>query len=1589
MTRPRPTDEVAADVGSTPGLGAITNEGPADWAAPARHAAVEDLTAPTVVSAVRPAAPDDPGEAQARASEVRVGELVGRHLVLGELGRGGMGRVFLARDRELDRLVAIKFVTVVDATRIERFLAEARVTARCTHPNIVAVHEIGQHHDAPYLVLEHIAGESLAQLARRERLSVPRVLTIMTAVARALACAHSHGIVHRDLKPTNVVVRTDDTVKVLDFGIAAYAQGALDDEPPTARRPPAARRGEVAGTLRYMAPEQLGGEALDGRADLWAFGVMLFELLAGARPYDHLDDAGVRAELADPERPTPSIAPHRADVPPGLARVIDRCLEKRRARRYRSADELVAALQRLAGDRAACELPLWLTLAPTADEADRVAVGLVRALATRGLGRGLDPARLRVWPDGRVEVTATDALTSMDAPAPNDDLRAIATLASQAIESVGGPRTATERRRAQRMNRVLAQALRPSPTGGLTTPRLARRLAAAHSPRTPRVALAGLVLVALAGVTARLTILRPAATTASIAAAPASAQRLERLEREMARLRATGDQGAATALFDRFVAQPESAAMHAEAWLRRAERERSAGALEPALDSAAAAYQAAPDEPTAARALGAVIAVQLARRRWDELAQALAARGPRRDPADRAAIEALALATRRPPPSGPMTAVGAAAAHLLRGQPTLGQARAAATVDLDGDGQPEVIAHYDDAFWATRPGEPELWRMNVPRSGPRSCAWRDRRGAWFASTGSAITRLFRVDAHGATPVHQLAIGIRCAFGDLDGDGEAELYVGGPRALVRLRADATGAWQATEVPLGSVVNALATGDLDGDGRDELAVAAGEWQAYDVRVLTGPTLTMVDRIRLGRVSALTTLRQGPGRPRVLVARKDRNWPSALFLPAGRPSGAPDGYYALRLDGGRLGVVGHLGDRLTSLDGEFEAADLDGDGRDEGLAIDRTTNAGIHRTMVVHFDGARLTSATLESVAVLATGRFAAGPTTGALATVSVDGRPELWWLGFGATPLPPLAATPAAVTTAVPADLEPPLALAWRRAITLGRVGATAGAIAAFRELAVVVPPEVQSAALTEVLALRKGRGEPLWPIHQELAARAAPGSPAALAATLAAVDDAIAEGEFEVAVRLIDEAAARPALDAGTRDQLTAARARAATETTTLFDGATLDEPWDIRDPLAIRRDPVTRTLVLDGFGAQPIAALELTRGRGPVQLDLEATITRAEWGAGMRFALQPDAGGGMPVAFTIESIGGGGVYRLIATLDTHGTYIELGPHRGVDAPIALKARVTWFPDAKRLVSDFTVNGVRSRRVVRRGGVATEAWRLEIDSASKIGEGSPTRLALALTRLSVSGFAPIPRAPTTPSAQARLALANGEVERVRALAPRLTGRDAAMVAAALALRVRDRAGALAGLRRWLGPAGADPDALRVLAHLVRVEDSGHAEVALDAAGSAQIAVVAAAWAGVARQHPDAELVQRELTQNLRHLELRATSPDAAALLLLRARAYARIGELADARADLDALLAPSLRDDMPLTWLAEAFLERARVAVQVGDRAAAGRAILDALDVSPWPDAVADAVLLDPMLVALADAPGLERVRALGRTLFLP
>jgi len=305
------------------------------------------------------------GDGHRQAAQLGVGDIVDHFKVVRLVGRGGMGVVYLARDTKLGRKVALKLIRpekIGTPESVERFMHEARVTARFSHPHIVTIYAVGEFGDCPYIALEYLSGETLRQRAEEERPGLSESLRMCLAIAEALKEAHSHQVLHRDLKPDNVVIPKDGRLRVLDFGLARSVSArdiALDatveipesDVDLTATADTfLSRAGGISGTPAYMAPEQWRGEECTPAADVWALGLILFELAAGRPPYDIPSRFVLGTKVAGPE-PAPSLASAVDDVPTELVTLVDRCLAKP-PRARPEIGEVVERLQELLAARA-------------------------------------------------------------------------------------------------------------------------------------------------------------------------------------------------------------------------------------------------------------------------------------------------------------------------------------------------------------------------------------------------------------------------------------------------------------------------------------------------------------------------------------------------------------------------------------------------------------------------------------------------------------------------------------------------------------------------------------------------------------------------------------------------------------------------------------------------------------------------------------------------------------------------------------------------------------------------------------------------------------------------------------------------------------------------------------------------------------------------------------------------------------------------------------------------------------------------------------------------------------------------------------
>src|SRR4030095_4669842 len=270
-----------------------------------------------------------------------LGETLLHYRIEDQLGQGGMGVVYRALDTRLNRPVAIKFLSdaVADAAARRRFQREARTASSLNHPHILTVYDAGEIDDRQYLVTEYIDGGTLRDWARATTRSCDEIVELLTGVADGLAAAHAAGILHRDIKPANVLVAKNGYAKLVDFGLAKLQNVAAGDEAPTLTGINT-QFGVIVGTVPYMSPEQAAGKSLDPRSDVFSFGVLLYELFAGRRPFEGPTDLQVLQMIlhGDP-------APLGGHVAGPVQTLVGRALEKDPGRRSQSMTDLVDALQ--------------------------------------------------------------------------------------------------------------------------------------------------------------------------------------------------------------------------------------------------------------------------------------------------------------------------------------------------------------------------------------------------------------------------------------------------------------------------------------------------------------------------------------------------------------------------------------------------------------------------------------------------------------------------------------------------------------------------------------------------------------------------------------------------------------------------------------------------------------------------------------------------------------------------------------------------------------------------------------------------------------------------------------------------------------------------------------------------------------------------------------------------------------------------------------------------------------------------------------------------------------------------------------------
>ena len=346
-----------------------------------------------------------------------IGQSIGHYKVTGKLGAGGMGEVYRATDTKLNREVALKILPAEfakDPDRVARFQREAQVLASLNHPNIGVIHGLAEEPGVLALVLELVEGPTLAERISQDALPLDEALSVAKQIAEALEAAHEKGVIHRDLKPANVKVREDGTVKVLDFGLAK----ALEDpatETDVGNSPTlsiaATKVGVILGTAAYMSPEQARGHKADRRADIWSFGVVLYEMLTGRRAFTGDTVSDVLAAVLRAELDWDSLPPQ---TPPAIRRLLERCLTKDKRRRLGAISEATFAIDEYLANPEG---------APGAAASETPGTGSLRGfplLKSLGAGLGLAAATILVWQLFSPEA-ASPSLVRLSVPLPSTE----------------------------------------------------------------------------------------------------------------------------------------------------------------------------------------------------------------------------------------------------------------------------------------------------------------------------------------------------------------------------------------------------------------------------------------------------------------------------------------------------------------------------------------------------------------------------------------------------------------------------------------------------------------------------------------------------------------------------------------------------------------------------------------------------------------------------------------------------------------------------------------------------------------------------------------------------------------------------------------------------------------------------------------------------------------------------------------------------------------------------------------------------------------------------------------------------------------
>jgi len=329
-------------------------------------------------------------------AELKTGQTIGSYEITSFISRGGMGEVYLAQDKRLGRKVALKLLpsTVTkDVNRLRRFEQEARAASALNHPNIITIYEIHEANSTLMIATEYVEGETLRQRLGYDTLDLQAALHIAIQIADALAAAHKAGIIHRDIKPENIMIRPDGYVKVLDFGLAKLIEAQspmLAAEAPTKRVKTGS--GMIMGTVGYMSPEQARGVTVDARSDIFNLGAVIYEMVAGQRPFDGETPSDIVAAILKTEPPL--LSHFTPEAPPELVRIVTKALRKDREQRYQVIKDMLLDLKSLK-EELEFQAKLDRSVAPSSNEVSTTGSQSQR-VATGKTGAGTDEIKTAV-----------------------------------------------------------------------------------------------------------------------------------------------------------------------------------------------------------------------------------------------------------------------------------------------------------------------------------------------------------------------------------------------------------------------------------------------------------------------------------------------------------------------------------------------------------------------------------------------------------------------------------------------------------------------------------------------------------------------------------------------------------------------------------------------------------------------------------------------------------------------------------------------------------------------------------------------------------------------------------------------------------------------------------------------------------------------------------------------------------------------------------------------------------------------------------------------------------------------------------------